>query len=85
MNPRAASATRALLRLTPCHRIYRDTRLADASGTPGSLELTGECDSLHFTFPRSERISRTTRALGMHLRFQFSYLMKPFLVVVGFC
>ena len=39
--PRAASATRALLRLTPCHRIYLRP-LKRTSGTPGSLELTGD-------------------------------------------
>jgi len=30
-----------LLRLTPCHWIYRRSRLARASGIPNSLELTG--------------------------------------------
>jgi hypothetical protein len=39
--PRAASATRALLRLTPCHQTYRRQRQALVSGIPGSLELTG--------------------------------------------
>ena len=41
IDPRAASATRALLRLTPCHRAYLRTARGDTSGTPGSLELTG--------------------------------------------
>ncbi len=41
INPRPASASRALLRLTPCHRAYRRTRRAGTSGTPDSLELTG--------------------------------------------
>ena len=39
--PRPASASRALLRLTPCHQTYRRQRLALVSGIPGSLELTG--------------------------------------------
>ena len=43
MIPRAASATRALLRLTPCYQAYRHSELVEISGTPGSLELTGEC------------------------------------------
>ena len=55
------------------------------SGTPDSLDLTGECDNRHyFTFPRSERISRTTRALGMHLLFQFFNLLEPSLRMMGF-
>lgn len=41
IDPRAASATRALLRLTPCHRTYLRPRQAQTSGIPGSLELTG--------------------------------------------
>ena len=41
MIPRAASATRALLRLTPCYQAYRHSELVEISGTPGSLELTG--------------------------------------------
>ena len=41
IDPRAASATRALLRLTPCYRAYLRTARGDTSGTPGSLELTG--------------------------------------------
>ena len=41
INPRAASATRALLRLTPCHRFYLSPRQAKPLGIPGSLELTG--------------------------------------------
>ena len=39
--PRAASATRALLRLSPCHRIYRRPQKMRTSGTPGFLDLTG--------------------------------------------
>ena len=39
--PRAASATRALLRLTPCYQVYRRSALGEISGTPGFLELTG--------------------------------------------
>ena len=41
INPRTASATRALLRLTPCHQAYRSPTHGEISGTPGSLELTG--------------------------------------------
>ena len=41
INPRPASASRALLRLTPCHRAYRRTTQGGTSGTPDSLELTG--------------------------------------------
>ncbi len=41
INPRPASASRALLRLTPCHRTYRRPTLGGASGTSDSLELTG--------------------------------------------
>ena len=41
IDPRAASATRALLRLTPCHRICLRPTLGETWGTPGSLELTG--------------------------------------------
>ena len=41
INPRPASASRALLRLTPCHRTYRRSCQARTSGTSGSLELTG--------------------------------------------
>ena len=39
--PRPASASRALLRLTPCHRTYRRPSNGEISGIPGSLELTG--------------------------------------------
>ena len=38
--PSTASATDALLRLTPCHRAYRGPLLG-TSGTPGFTELTG--------------------------------------------
>ena len=41
INPRPASASRALLRLTPCYRIYRRGTLGAASGIPDSPELTG--------------------------------------------
>ena len=41
INPRPASASRALLRLTPCHRAYRKTTRGGISGTPDSPELTG--------------------------------------------
>ena len=41
IDPRAASATRALLRLTPCYRAYLRPARGEISGTPGSLELTG--------------------------------------------
>ena len=41
IDPRAASATRALLRLTPCHRICLRPMRDETWGTPGSLELTG--------------------------------------------
>jgi hypothetical protein len=41
IDPRAASATRALLRLTPCYRAYLRPTRGEISGTPGSLELTG--------------------------------------------
>jgi hypothetical protein len=41
IDPRAASATRALLRLTPCYRIYLRPTRGETWGTPGSLELTG--------------------------------------------
>ena len=40
-NPRAASATRALLRLTPCHWACLRPPKRKISGTPNSLELTG--------------------------------------------
>ena len=39
--PRPASASRALLRLTPCHQTYRRQQRVLVSGIPGSLELTG--------------------------------------------
>ena len=42
IDPRAASATRALLRLIPCYQVYlRPCKNAETSGTPSSLELTG--------------------------------------------
>ena len=41
MIPRTASATRALLRLTPCHQAYRRPIHDETSGIPDSLELTG--------------------------------------------
>ncbi len=41
INPRPASASRALLRLSPCHRIYRRPTLGGTSGTPDSPDLTG--------------------------------------------
>ena len=41
INPRPASASRALLRLTPCHRTYRRPTQGGTSGTSDSLELTG--------------------------------------------
>ena len=42
IDPRAASATRALLRLIPCHQsCLRPRTDAQTSGTTGSLELTG--------------------------------------------
>jgi len=39
--PRPASASRALLQLTPCYRADLRTREACTSGLPGSLELMG--------------------------------------------
>ena len=39
--PRPASASRALLRLSPCHRIYLRPTKSETSGTPGFLGLTG--------------------------------------------
>jgi hypothetical protein len=41
INPRPASASRALLRLSPCYRIYRRPTLGGTSGTPDSPDLTG--------------------------------------------
>ena len=41
INPRPASASRALLRLSPCHRAYRRPARGRISGTPDSLDLTG--------------------------------------------
>ena len=41
INPRPASASRALLRLSPCYRIYRRPPLGRTSGTPDSPDLTG--------------------------------------------
>jgi hypothetical protein len=41
INPRPASASRALLRLSPCHRVYRRPTLGETSGTPDSPDLTG--------------------------------------------
>jgi len=41
INPRPASASRALLRLSPCYRAYRRPSLGRTSGTPDSLDLTG--------------------------------------------
>ena len=41
IDPRPASASRALLQLTPCHRIYRGPQRVRTSGIPGSLELMG--------------------------------------------
>ena len=35
--PRAASATRALLRLSPCHRVYRGSSEDDFQALPTSL------------------------------------------------
>ena len=75
----------------PCYDLLLITDLTVAptkvgsSGTVSFSELTGECDSWHFTFPRSERISRTTRALDMHLRFQLSDLGKPVFSKMSFC
>ena len=45
INPRPASASRALLRLSPCYRAYRRATQGGTSGTPDSPDLTGECDS----------------------------------------
>ena len=41
VNPRPASASRALLRLTPCHWIYLRPPHGQTSGTSSFLELTG--------------------------------------------
>jgi hypothetical protein len=42
IDPRPASASRALLRLSPCHQAYlRPYKNVETSGTPGSLDLTG--------------------------------------------
>lgn len=41
INPRPASASRALLRLSPCYRAYRRTTRGGTSGTPDSPDLTG--------------------------------------------
>lgn len=41
INPRPASASRALLRLSPCYRIYRSPPLGRPSGTSDSPDLTG--------------------------------------------
>ena len=41
INPRPASASRALLRLSPCYRVYRSSPLGRPSGTPDSPDLTG--------------------------------------------
>ena len=41
INPRPASASRALLRLSPCYRIYRRSPLGRTSGTSDSPDLTG--------------------------------------------
>ncbi len=41
INPRPASASRALLRLSPCYRAYRRPPLGRTSGTPDSPDLTG--------------------------------------------
>ena len=40
IDPRTASATRALLRLLPCHRTYPSSN-TEVSGIPGFLEVTG--------------------------------------------
>ena len=40
-DPRTASATRALLRLLPCHRIYLYPTRSGTSDIPGSPEVTG--------------------------------------------
>jgi hypothetical protein len=40
-NPRTASATRALLRLSPCYWIHLNPTKCEASGAPSSLDLTG--------------------------------------------
>ena len=41
INPRPASASRALLRLSPCYRIYRSMPQGHVSGTSDSPDLTG--------------------------------------------
>ena len=41
INPRPASASRALLRLSPCYRIYRSSPQGRPSGTSDSPDLTG--------------------------------------------
>lgn len=41
INPRAASATRALLRLSPCYRSHLRPRNAQTSGATSFLDLTG--------------------------------------------
>ena len=64
INPRAASATRALLRLIPCHRAYRRPSLWRDFGYSRLPWIDGRLSSLNFEliFPRSVRISRATRA-----------------------
>jgi hypothetical protein len=76
MNPRAASATRALLRLSLCHWVCLDASRGCASGTPNSPDLTGGLLSLkaQCAFPRSVRISRTTRV-------QYKDFVPPYMVL----
>ena len=61
MIPRTASATRALLRLSFCHRACLRTALGGISGIPGSPNLTGGF-RIHLIFrvptPPDERFSR---------------------------
>ena len=57
--PRPASASRALLRLTPCHRTYRGLQRVQTSGIPGSLELTGG------EYKTRERIHRSVADLRL--------------------
>lgn len=87
INPRPASASRALLRLTPCHQTYRRSCQARTSGTSGSLELTGECDFWNISrfhvacgFPAL----RESNSFFIHLLLEQSYCFNAFCCFMNF-
>ena len=70
MNPRAASATRALLRLSLCHWVCLGTSKDVFRALPTPLTWRADCLlKAQYTFPRSVRISRTTRVRYWYIDF----------------